>query len=496
MSLYDWVSRSERKKLPAKKNKRKRQSEIERGEESGTESCSSSDALSDPSGAPSHGRKAPRYKCFQFLADHPLSATHGTYICPKEKERIPNFVGATLPRFDQGDWEYYCSTMLTLFKPWRSGLDLKTADQSWDDAFSAYEFSERHKTVMKNANIRYECLDARDDFHAQLRKGGGAMAGFNDIDMDVIEEIQQGGSAGIVNAGYELAFDPDEIVIKGKREKARNTLMKSARHTMQGVGWTESAPDLLPNDLDVDPHRPEVFQSSAAWKSAVAQKRAEVLELQSRYMPEVSSKMEQSGASHFVPNEVRVVDKSYLTRKHVSKEWEATVKTICHSFELNNEQERAFRIVANHACSPDSEQLNMYIGGMAGTGKSQVLKALIRFFAERKESHRLMVLAPTGSAAALLGGSTYHSVLGINSDGGQTSNVQLAQVKSRLEGVQYIFIDEVSMLSCRDMYLISARLARVMNNLDTPFGGMNMMFAGDFAQLPPVIGQQNAALYS
>ena len=52
------------------------------------------------------------------------------------------------------------------------------------------------------------------------------------------------------------------------------------------------------------------------------------------------------------------------------------------------------------------------------------------------------------------------------------------------------------MLSCRDMYLISSRLARVMNNLDSPFGGMNMIFAGDFAQLPPVIGCEHASLYS
>jgi len=62
--------------------------------------------------------------------------------------------------------------------------------------------------------------------------------------------------------------------------------------------------------------------------------------------------------------------------------------------------------------------------------------------------------------------------------------------------MQYIFLDKLSMLSCRDMYLISARLAKVMNNLDTPFRGVNMIFVGDFAQLPPVIGQQHASLYS
>ncbi|PBK82752.1 hypothetical protein ARMGADRAFT_1048597 [Armillaria gallica] len=33
------------------------------------------------------------------------------------------------------------------------------------------------------------------------------------------------------------------------------------------------------------------------------------------------------------------------------------------------------------------------------------------------------------------------------------------------------------------------------NNADIPFGGMNIIFAGDFVQLPPVIGAENAALY-
>ena len=51
---------------------------------------------------------------------------------------------------------------------------------------------------------------------------------------------------------------------------------------------------------------------------------------------------------------------------------------------------------------------------MGGTGKSQVLKALSYFFETRNESHRFTIVAPTGSAAALLGGSTYHYLFGIN----------------------------------------------------------------------------------
>ncbi|KAF8224637.1 hypothetical protein L208DRAFT_1510534 [Tricholoma matsutake] len=104
---------------------------------------------------------------------------------------------------------------------------------------------------------------------------------------------------------------------------------------------------------------------------------------------------------------------------------------------------------------------------MAGTGKSQVLKSLVEFFILKKESHCFIIVAPTGSAAALLQGSTYHSIFGINSDGKRISGIQLAQVKERLGGVDYVFLDEVSMLSCHDMYLISARLAQVMNNLES-----------------------------
>ncbi|KAF8220716.1 hypothetical protein L208DRAFT_1066461, partial [Tricholoma matsutake] len=166
---------------------------------------------------------------------------------------------------------------------------------------------------------------------------------------------------------------------------------------------------------------------------------------------------------------VHVIDKSYLSNSFRSKEWQETIDDVSCSFQLNKEQSRAFCIVAKHICNNDFEQLKMYIGGMAGTGKSQVFKALLKFFSLRNESHCLLVVAPTGSAAALLGGSTYHSTF-ILSQTSQTSNIQLSQIKSRLVGVEYVFLDKVSMLSCRDMYLISEQLSRLMNNLDTPFG--------------------------
>jgi hypothetical protein len=169
-------------------------------------------------------------------------------------------------------------------------------------------------------------------------------------------------------------------------------------------------------------------------------------------------------------------------------------------FSLNKEQKRAFHIIANHASECYAEQLKMYLGGMGGTGKTRVIKALISMFVQKQENHRFMVLAPTGTAAALLNGSTYHSILGVrssNNNNGEESlrneSSVIREVQERLEGVDYIFIDEISMIACHELYAISSQLSKVTNEHNKPFGGINVIFAGDFAQLPPTNG---SPLYS
>ncbi|KAJ7026445.1 hypothetical protein C8F04DRAFT_873449, partial [Mycena alexandri] len=107
---------------------------------------------------------------YPFLPRHPRFMTHAA-SCDFRKMGtiIPNFIGGALPRADKGDRSYYCMTMLTIFKPWRSPGDLKDGVSTWDQAFSVYSFSDRQKDL-QNFNVRYECNDARDDHYAQLKK--------------------------------------------------------------------------------------------------------------------------------------------------------------------------------------------------------------------------------------------------------------------------------------------------------------------------------------
>ena len=67
-------------------------------------------------------------KCTKYLLfcdKHPQYATYHIQLLPESESYVPNFIGGSLPCKDCGSREQYCMTMLTLFKPWRSGKDLK-----------------------------------------------------------------------------------------------------------------------------------------------------------------------------------------------------------------------------------------------------------------------------------------------------------------------------------------------------------------------------------
>ena len=116
-------------------------------------------------------RTKPKDGPMNFHPNHPQSHTHEITLLKEEEAFVPNFVGGSLPRKDAGSREEYCMTMLTLFKPWRSGKDLRPGEDAlWDDVFQSHSFTDRQTEIMKFFHIHYECNDARDDFSAQRKQ--------------------------------------------------------------------------------------------------------------------------------------------------------------------------------------------------------------------------------------------------------------------------------------------------------------------------------------
>jgi ATP-dependent exoDNAse (exonuclease V) alpha subunit len=166
---------------------------------------------------------------------------------------------------------------------------------------------------------------------------------------------------------------------------------------------------------------------------------------------------------------------------------------------LNEEQRKAFFLVCDHRRrnQPESankpSQLLLYLTGARGTGKSTVIKAICDYFERIDKRDTLLIFAYTGIAASNISGSTLHSVcgFGFGNDGKQTDRLSGAAngaaPKNLWSKIEYAIIDEISVIGQTMLARLHSRLNTIRAaDHDEPFAGLNILFAGDFMQLPPV----------
>lgn len=131
---------------------------------------------------------------------------------------------------------------------------------------------------------------------------------------------------------------------------------------------------------------------------------------------------------------------------------------------------------------------NVFLTGPAGSGKTFVLNEYIKFL--KDHGVEVAVTASTGIAATHLKGMTIHSWTGIGikdflTDYDLDNLEQKAYLWKRFEKTKVLIIDEISMLSSSTMDCID-RVAKVFKRSEEPFGGLQVIFSGDFFQLPPI----------
>jgi hypothetical protein len=185
------------------------------------------------------------------------------------------------------------------------------------------------------------------------------------------------------------------------------------------------------------------------------------------------------------------------------------------NFKLNEAQLKAFQIITSHFIASyvnnevDAEpvkHLVMLLTGPGGTGKTHIVKAIQAVMRHYGCAHLIRFLAPTGSAAALIDGMTVHKGLrlkikslnkgkGNHQPGCATEDYSVlisvqnrTQLHEEWKNVKYLLIDEVSLLSLQLLVQIDHALRYAKEKPDQWFGGVHLMFAGDFYQFPPVGG--------
>ncbi|MFA7687595.1 MAG: AAA family ATPase [Moheibacter sp.] len=131
---------------------------------------------------------------------------------------------------------------------------------------------------------------------------------------------------------------------------------------------------------------------------------------------------------------------------------------------------------------------NVFLTGSAGAGKTYVLNQYINYLKEHKVG--VAVTASTGIAATHMNGQTIHSWSGIGIRD-EVSMKQLSNLKEKkyfrdkMDAVKVLVIDEISMLHRNQLELVN-RVLKYFKGNQMAFGGIQVVFSGDFFQLPPI----------
>ena len=144
-----------------------------------------------------------------------------------------------------------------------------------------------------------------------------------------------------------------------------------------------------------------------------------------------------------------------------------------------------------------NERSNIFLTGPGGTGKTALIKKMVEVCKDKGK--KIQVCALTGCAAVILNcqAKTVHSWSGIGLANGEAEYIVRKVFSNNFKSSQWrkidvLIIDEVSMMSQKIFEILDSIGRKVRaGSSHLPFGGLQVIFSGDFYQLPPVMREED-----
>lgn len=468
---------------------------------------------------------------FPLLSPHPQFKTHELVLIgsldydPRTWTRIPRMIGTTIPR--KTDTPRYFWFVLAHFKPFSISNPLIPPQRPFniDSFFQSYQLSDFAIRVTNNWEELCNCEDERDA--ERLRKADQLSKESHLLAKSDLFRLNENGDLPTVEATDSQSQFKDDVKNLEDLERFRAAgYFKSDVHSLPTADGQSA--------YKLDSHFAETLDNnlerlSKVWESqlkssaeAIASRRRNNSALDSQFQSE-QVRDTVPGSLHanvFNSREVQplpvrpTVSTSLNSDPSSARTPEQIIEEVGVHNSLNEEQWNAYRIISKaflehraHDLNPDTKPkpapLRMFLTGPGGTGKTHVVNAVKQVMKHYGCEDRIRFLAPTGSAATLIDGTTIHTGLNIKikkgSDDKSTSPMIELSVKNKLQvrkewgQVYIVFIDEISMVGLYLLAQIESALRYGKERFDEFFGGIIVVFSGDLYQFPPV---KDRAVYS
>lgn len=426
-----------------------------------------------------------------YLSTHPQAKQKVRIVRNARHNCVPNLTGKALPRADDEDArDIYCATMLALFKPWRRPEELRYEGESWEDAFSTFTFSAPRSSMRIMEHIQYsyrskDAADAEREADPAQDDSEAPDVEYPQIDDDAADDTTV--AAGTEPTENEIALAKQEQICEQSRLYAFEAI--AAGH-YRGVFNPEQVPLLKAPAMRAEG---DDLIKLAQWRTTIEDQLKEQL-------AESTGRTREREA-----DVVRLDGSTGLAQGSSALGGPERAIEPAKPEDLKPDQRRAHDIITTHLekkiRGENPLQLLMHIQGEGGTGKSKVIQTVTEFFAQCGTIHMLQKMAYTGIAASLIEGKTTHSAASISKQVLRgMSDAKKAKMEAEWRNVEYIIIDEVSMIDREFFAVMSknisiAKKSQTPDSIHAPFGGISVILCGDLHQFPPVIKGVPGALF-
>ena len=411
---------------------------------------------------------------------------HGWYLSRRLRPLCPHLANSPVPSKWGDDTERNAKLALAYFKAWtlnkRRGEDavpylpcLRVREETWEES-------------LRQWLLRLPCAETKNyvgNFLGVYRVRP-ENEGENSDDEDDAEELVVT-EQDLPQACKTYVAGPDnETEKKGKWSAHRGLVVEAMEQANKF--WDATASELQAME---NPY--ESLDSANVLKSARQKPKAQAATAQmGLWEPEIETQLfDITGA------------------KQAVQEWSARVgEEGCNEKQAEMCQKVATQVLEEMCAegSAGTEPLRWALHGGPGTGKSYVLNRIRKELFEKvlgwKQGEEFQVVTLQAVMAKDLDGDTIHHAFGLNWQGlgdERISGHKLLELCQKALRWRWLIIDEISMVSAELLARLELRCRELVRDLAQgkyakdqanarPFGGLNVILAGDMWQLPPPRG--------